>query len=410
MRRDRGDGAKFQRRHASSCGPKGVNCPHPDDAPDHGLWVGRLELPSSGRRRRKEVTAATLDKLNRKLDALRKEFYLHGALPTASQTVEKWLSYWLENIAVQQVRPNTLAGYRSGAKRISEAIGNITLEKLQPAHVRRMHDHITRDNTSTYALFAHRILARALKAAQAEGLVRRNVAALVDAPKKSRLTLNALTVDEAIEIIKAAAPELNGDTDTYDPTPARWATYLLTGMRRGELLGLEWDRVILDPGDSYIDLSWQMQRITDIGKAPADYEYRPIRGTLYWTRPKSSAGWRVIPLVEPLRSILAAHRLRSAPNPYGLVFGGPDGPLDPDTETATWMAYAMETVGRRIRIHDIRHTTVDLLYAASVPEDIIVQIVGHSTVAMSRSYKSRQNRPQLVAAMKQLSASLGYPS
>lgn len=409
-RRERGDGAKFRRYHAQSCGPRGVNCPHPADAHAHGMWVARIELPArTGQRRRKEVTATTESRLNIKLTALKREYAQRGDLPTGSQSVSQWMTYWLDEIAAARIRPNTLAGYRSVSKQINDAIGNIRLDKLQAAHVRRMHKHITDAGmTSTYALNAHRVLSRALKDAEAEGLVTRNVASLVDAPRKSRVELNALTVDEAISIIGDAIPELDGETETYDPAPARRATYLLTGLRRGEVLGLEWDRVIFAGDDSHIDVSWQLQRITDVSTAPADYEYRPVRGSLYWTRPKSRAGWRVIPLVEPLRSILAAHKARAGVNWYGLVFAGPDGPLDPDTETAEWMSFAQARVGRRIRVHDTRHTTVDLLYAAGIPEDLIVQIVGHSTVAMSRSYKSRQNRPQLLAAMKQLSASLGY--
>lgn len=403
-RRERGDGAKFRRHHATTCPP---DCTRSDP---HGLWVARIELPArEGKRRRKEITAATEERLNIKLAALKREYAQHGDLPTGSHTIAQWLTYWLDEIASNRVRPNTLAGYRSVCKQITDAIGKIRLDKLQAAHVRRMHKHITdRGMTSTYALNAHRVLSRALKDAEAEGLVLRNVAALVDAPRKSRVELSALTVDEAIDIIREAKPELDGDTATYDPAPARRATYLLTALRRGEVLGLEWDRVVFAGDESYIDVSWQLQRITDISTAPADYEYRPIRGSLYWTRPKSRAGWRIIPLVEPLRSILWAHRSRAEANPYGLVFTGVDGPLDPDTETAEWMGYAQGKVGRRIRVHDTRHTTVDLLYAAGIPEDLIVQIVGHSTVMMSRSYKSRQNRPQLVAAMKQLSASLGF--
>jgi len=405
-RRARGDGSRFQRRHLAACGPGGAECPHTEDAPDHGLWVARIELPArDGTRRRKEVTAATEDRLNVKLTTLKREFAKHGDLPTSTHTIEQWMRYWLDEVAVHRVRPNTYAGYRSVVKLIVEAIGNVRLDKLQPAHVRRVHDHITRTKgrSSTYALNAHRVLARALHDAEAEGIINKNPARLTDAPRKQRTDLHALTVDEAIGVIRAAIPELDGTTQDYDPTPARWATYLLTGMRRGELLGLEWDRIT-----DVIDLSWQLQRVTDISRAPADYEYRHIRGSMYWTRPKSSAGWRIIPLVEPLTSILAAHRARADQNPWGLVFTQGGEPIDPDTETATWAAYRPTVTDRKVRLHDLRHTTVDLLLEAGVHEDVVMEIVGHADRAVTRGYKSRAKLARRSEAMRALSASLGF--
>lgn len=62
--------------------------------------------------------------------------------------------------------------------------------------------------------------------------------------------------------------------------------------------------------------------------------------------------------------------------------------------------------GKHVRLHDLRHTTVDLLYEAHVPEDLIIDIVGHSTRMQSRSYKVRRSDPRLTSAMEALSGLL----
>lgn len=382
-----------------------------------GLWVARIELPPrNGERRRKEVTAKTHELLLQKLRGPLKQYHLTGDLPTATWKLETYLEYWFENVALKTLRPNTAAGYKSVLwTHVVPEIGHVRLDKLTTGHLRRVYTRITSTEkgkheppvylSSTYALNAHRVLSTALTDAERDGLITRNPATLMDAPRKSLKRLDALSVEEAKDVLKLVVKEF-GKTGEYDPRPARWATYLLTGARRGEILGLEIDRVT-----DVVELSWQLQRVANIETAPSDYEYRHIARGMYWTRPKSSAGWRVIPLVEPLKSILETHLALMERNSYGLMFASNKGlPIDPDTETELWER-ALEISGitpKKVRLHDLRHTTVDLLYEANVPEDLITEIVGHSTRGVTRGYKSPANLQRRKDAMLQLSSFLGY--
>lgn len=166
-------------------------------------------------------------------------------------------------------------------------------------------------------------------------------------------------------------------------------TYLLTGARRGEVVGLETDRVT-----AHIDISWQMQTLRrgESGRpiAPPDFDYRHLYGGFFLTRPKSKAGWRTVPLISPLRELMEHHLETMVPNQWGLVFTRKGRPIDPNMETRLWPEVQRELLGedRHVRLHDLRHAAVDLLYAADVPEELIVELVGHSTRAMARSYKS----------------------
>jgi integrase len=375
-----------------------------------GLWCAAVELPPlNGKRRKKIVTSKSKAEVLRKMSRVKAELERAGDLPTASQTLESWLTYWLDKVAAKRVRPNVLATYRSLVKRrIIPTLGNVRLDKLTPAHVLRLHDAMIADGlSSTYALNAYRLLSKSFEDAMREGRMSRNPAKLTDAPRKAVTKLETLTLDEAIEVVARAVPALL--TTPYDATPVRMAAYLLTAFRRGEMLGLEVDRIGVDS----IDLSWQLQRISkrDIQVMRADNEVRHLRGGLYLTRPKSRAGWRVIPLVEPLRSLLRDHLARMEPNEYGLVFATPDGhPLDPRREWDRWHetleALGIDRETRNIRLHDARHTAVDILYEAGVSEELIVEIVGHSTRSMTRAYKSRGNQKRLTEAMTQFSALL----
>ena len=360
----------------------------------NGLWTAVVELPpTEGKRRRKVIRSKDKNTVIRKLTEAKALLQDRGDLPTSSQTVEQWFRYWLENIAAKEVRPNTYMGYKSVLdKHVIPVIGKVRLDKLTPAHIRRVTDLLEEKHSSTYALNAHRVMSSSFTVAEREGRLHRNPAKLTKAPRKQRLQLEVLTTDEASRLIKQF-----GDS----PEAYLWAAFILTGARRGELLGLEWDRVTDD-----IELSWQLQRFP-LGelRVPNDYEYRHLTGGLYLTRPKSSAGWRVIPLVDPLKSILQRWREVSPPNEFGLVFASQAGtPLGPDNATRAWAQVLKKSgIDKAVRLHDLRHTTVDLLYEAGVPESIIMEIVGHSTRAVTRGYKSRGNRPQLTLAMQSLS-------
>ena len=373
-----------------------------------GLWTAIVELPPrDGTRRRKTVRRKTKRELLIELDAMKAQLRLRGDLPTSGQTVEQWLTYWLDQIAVKEVRPNTFYGYRASVKNhIIPAIGKVKLERITPAHIRRVHDSVIIDKelSSTTALLAHRTMSVAFNVAVREGRMGRNPTSLTNAPRKAVAPQEAFDVDEAVTVLRHIA---------RDPVMgARWATALLSAARRGEVIGLELDRVT-----DVLDLSWQLQRIAlsdTPGKpvVPADFEYRHLDGGLYLTRPKSNAGWRVIPLVEPLKSILLFHIENSAPNSFNLVFTINGRPIDPDRDSANWKKVLAEMgFEKDVVLHGLRHTTIDLLYFAGVPEDIIMEIVGQSTRGTLRSYKSRGkvHRQRLVAAMEEFSALLTTP-
>lgn len=375
-----------------------------------GLWESRLELPSYDGKRRRLVKRgkdkrALLEYHNAKLAELRE----HGDLPSSSPTLEAYLNKWLAEKA-QHVSPNTMTNYRSQVKRhIIPALGKKKLDRLTATDVKALHAAVRgQGGNSTYALNAHRVLSTALSDAAEEGTITSNPAKRVKAPKKTRAKLEAFTLEESLRLL---------DHIAHEPDGARWATALLTGARRGEVIGLEADRVT-----DRLDLSWQLQRIKwehgcggkcGIGRAgncpkrrmtdvPEDYEYRHVTGGLYLTRPKSPDGWRIIPLVDPLRSILERHM---AANPGRFVFARPDGrPHDPKDDTAEWRNVLERSgINKDVRLHDLRHTAVDLLLAAGVPPEVVRLIVGHSTVAQTLAYSSRANAdPRLQAAMESL--------
>lgn len=400
-----------------------------------GMWCASIELPpgEDGHRRRRVVCRrdkkAARDELRKIQDQLAEQ---GDIIVSGAMTLEAWLTYWLAEIAPKKIRPNTLSSYRSPIENhIIPAIGRHQMAKLTPEHIRQLHKRMAQTPadpkvrklpedqwpedaemmSSTSILLAHNALSAALKTAVREGNkgLRVNPCDLVDRPRKRVVKSASLTAEESIRLLAYCATIPDGPL---------WASYLLTAARRGELIGLEPDRVT-----DHLDLSWQTQYVKDIKNTPDDYEYRPIRGKLYLTRPKSDSSWRMIPLVEPLRSMVALAMQTGA---NGFVFTewkqveaedstedepktvwvNTGRPWDPTRADRRWKAVLKAAGLPDVDLHDLRNTAVDLLYAAGVPEQTIRDIVGHLTVEMTRRYRTRVDMERVRAALTQMSGLL----
>jgi len=146
---------------------------------------------------------------------------------------------------------------------------------------------------------------------------------------------------------------------------ALWATALYAGLRRGELKALRWRDVDFEVGVIRVERNWDDK----VGVV----------------LPKSRAGVRRVPLAQPLRAILAAHRLAKAPaDEDWLVFARPDG-RPAATEWLTQRARARwERAGvTPLGLHDARHTYASFMIAAGVNAKSLQTFMGHSSIQMT---------------------------
>lgn len=366
------------------------------------MWIGSVDLgkDGSGKRRRRAISSADYGTAVVKMRALLRARD-DGALPTERSTTAAWLTRWLEEIVHPRVKPRTYDDYASVVTHyLVPHLGAHRLDELAPQHVRTMHRALTTGPgavSAATAQKAHRVLAKALNDAIREGIVRRNVATLVDAPRRLPTSQPALTSGQARALLLAAH-------DAEDRMLTRWATALLTGARQGEVIGMEWSRLDLNSGTA--DISWQLQRLTShhgcgdsCGRArasscpeavlnlPAGFEARPLRDGLALTRPKSTAGVRLVPLVPALVAMLRHHRDTTPRAASGLVWTQPDGsPLTPDRDHRAWKAALERAELPPIPLHSARHTAASLLLAAGVDQHVIASIVGHSSIITTRGY------------------------
>lgn len=371
-----------------------------------GMWVGSIELGADehGKRKQKRVYSKSKASLVAKLDELKSDT-AEGIHVDRSMTLAKWLDYWLPNVHRERIRPTTYSGYTFTCRNIAEVIGHKKLIELTPADVRRMQIQLGKGRRR--AQKAHVLLNRALRDAVAEGLLKRNVVDAVDSPEVSKQPRDALNIQTVQGILNYARANRNQMEYT------RWLLLFLTGTRQGESLGLTWDRVDLESGA--IDITWQLQQLrrshgcgeetptgwpcgrkqrcpTPTWDMPIKFEYTPLQNSLALTRPKSEAGNRWVPIIEPLRVQLA--KLKDADvgiNTHGLVFHRADGsPVPPTVDTKAWHTLLRDAgviaEGETLGMHSTRHTTATVLRAAGADEQTRMEILGHNSPEVTRIY------------------------
>lgn len=388
-----------------------------------GMWCAAITLPSpDGQRRRKVIARARKDdalaELNKALDDLRKS----GDLPTASPTLAAWLELWFTRIASKRLKVSTRPAYRSKIDNyIVPAIGRVRLDRLNTSHIYRLHEYIEVDRglSATTALQAHRILAKALTDAEREGRVSRNVAKLVDAPRKAVVKIPHLTNEQHKVMVMSASARSESEA-------ARWIVAFQSGLRPGERLGLTADELLFDR--HIIRVAWQLQRLTFVhgcdqtpcGRKragncpqrrldiPSDQEMRHLEGGLYLTRPKSKAGWREVPMTEAVEAALRWHVETYPPGQEGLVFTR-DGqrPIDPSDDAREWKA-ALEDAGLpHVRRHSSRHTCATVLDELGIPDNVRLLIIGHADKETTALYTHVADE-RMHDAMRQLGAAMDY--
>jgi len=155
------------------------------------------------------------------------------------------------------------------------------------------------------------------------------------------------------------------------------AVAVLTGLRRGELLGLKWENVDLERGEISIVCSLQRVRWHGLVAVP----------------PKTHTSRRLGP--SPPQAVEALREPRRRP-PLARRTAGPLGheggralPTAPANPTQPPHGPAgsprlLEKAGLpRIRFHDLRHTTATLLLSERVHPKIVAALLGHSTVQLT---------------------------
>lgn len=311
-----------------------------------------------------------------------------------SWTIAGYAAHWLEDVVRPRLKPATFASYRETLRlHILPTLGRVKVQALRPDQVRTLLAHKLAAGLGPRSVqIVHGTLRTMLGEAVREEVIVRNPAAVVRAPSVTREEVQPWSPEEAGQFLRVSA-----EHRLY----ALFAVGVAVGLRRGELLGLRWSDVDLD--ERLVHVRQIAQRLPEVG--------------LIYGTPKTGKSRRTIPLPARSVKVLRAHRARQAAEMLalgpgstesGLVFTSSVGTVVEPRNLSRLFEQLIAAVGvRRIRFHDLRHTCASLLLVQGVPARVVMDVLGHSQMAITMDLYSHVMPTALREAADAIDRALG---
>ncbi len=378
----------YVRRRCSRCGAtvKDTTCGSGHNNGKSGGWSFALDVTPDGAVKRSRITTImmggkTIGVFDTKREAeeamstLAEEIREGTHVEMSRMTTGEYLTRWAAGV---NVRASTRSSYESHCRLyLVPRLGEIPLQALDRPAIKSAYADLTESGsvrtggplTDQTAHHIHVTLHRALEDAVEDRLIPRNPADRAHkAPKTSdRPEHNVWSESQVADFLR----HVRGDRFF-----ALWRLALMSGARRGELIGLRWSD--FDLNAETVTFTRQRSRQggqvmegptkTGRGRRTVDLDTVTIDALEKWAA-QQAADWS---------------EWGDAYEDSGLVFTRENGaPLDPDGTSARWNRHVRASGLVRITIHEARHTHATLLLKAGVPIHVVSQRLGHSSVAFT---------------------------
>lgn len=303
-------------------------------------------------------------------------------------TFGEWIDLWYQNYSKPGIRETTQDNYELRIyKYIIPSIGHIQLDKLTQNDLQQFYTRLKkggrlqRTDTKGSELSdrvvrgCHASCRSALDKAVSEGLIYKNPAIGCKLPPKKAREMRVLDSEELQRFLIQAKEEGFYPLFMLD---------IATGMRRGELLGLQWDDLNEKTGELHI------QR--QVSKA---------KGKLIISKPKTKMSIRTIVLPRSVVNMLLEYR-NTVDSRW--MFPSPvkeNLPRDPHGIYGRMQKILEHADCKKVRFHDLRHTFATMALAHGMDVKTLSATIGHISSATTLDiYSHVTNEMQIRSAEK----------
>jgi integrase len=349
----------------------------------NGTWtiVVNLGRDEHGRRRQaKRRGFATKKEAQEEMDKLRRAVSTATYVAPATMTFREYLDAWLAGLPARGLRPSTVDGYMRCCLYLSPALAGRRVDQVTATDLDRLYANLLKTGlrqregglSPRSVRYVHTVLSKALSDGIRKGQLPRNVALMASPPSAKSARAPEMTVWTASQLKKFLA--FTSD-EALGPL---FHVAAMTGMRRGEVVGLRWSDVDFDTAVIRV-----RQQITTVnGELMVSERMKTDRGQ---RNIDLDAG--TVAVLKGRRKAQAADRLKMGggwQDQLGLVFSEPDGsPQDPESVAKVFDRRVARCGVPRIRFHDLRHTHVALLIAAGEQPLLVSRRLGHASASFT---------------------------
>lgn len=293
-------------------------------------------------------------------------------LSTSTVTFEDFLHQWLDGDVKQTRELNTAANYRIAVeKRIIPALGKVRIKDLSPLHVQKFVTDMIETGVGRHAQrAAFKAGKTACEYAISLNMIPVNPFKRIKCPRVDKAEMNPFTLFQAKALMEHTAG-------------TRWhALYVLaftTGMRQGELFGLQWDRIDWAKGTLRVD-----QALNDLTDEDGDR---------FLKTPKTKSSMRTVRLTSQAINALRAHQTISMKEGFSgnpLVFLTVTGlPIRRHNFSYLVWKPLLAHLGIEHRgMHNTRHTYATLALGNGADPTVVSRQLGHANVATTFNFYS----------------------
>ncbi len=301
---------------------------------------------------------------------------------------------WKRDYGSKELAPTTYKRYcRMLETRLLPYFGHFYINKIRPTDIMKFYDLLEKDTqlvrksgnngektkkplSGKTILEHHRLLRAMLHKAVYWQLIVANPAERVQAPKARKPKRRSYD-DEQTKILLENLELLSIEDTKYK---VAIILTIFTGVRLGELMGLEWQDV--DFKNRIISINRSSQYLSDMG--------------VFTKTPKTESSIREIAIPEFIISLLEEYKLwyEEQKSIYGelwtnsdRLFVQADGkPMHPSS-ISKWFVRYVSTIGLPvINFHGLRHTNASLLVAQNVDIAVISARLGHAQISTTLDF------------------------